>query len=1378
MENSKKSIIKALSVALILALVFVVLPPLRATAEEGDEVSPEASGEIIAFAEIEDEITVQLGTKEADLPLPATLMATVRLPDTATPTESAGTEVSVDVPVTWASGDYDADKIGKYLFTAIDDSKKLTVTTKQPEVTVIVAESLIQPFAFGAGARVTTLQQLKDAIAAAPIDDTLYEIEIAANIQLDGNITIATGKNIKIWSSVAYTITAARFSPLFTVKGKLALENWVTLMGGYLSNGEGGGILVDGGTFDMNGGEIRGSTIADGDGYKCMGGGVQVYSGRFNLSGGKISEVYPQIPNEGAVNIGANASFIMSNGVVLGDSALGICIKGGTFTMQGGVVSDNSTTGNGGGVYLSGGTFTMKGGTISGNHRLYGGVNATENALFIMNGGTISGNGRGVNIDENSSFIMNNGKITDNATTAVLGGGVYVKSGTFTMNNGEISGNSAESGGGVGCYGTFTMNGGKIINNTANGTKDNAGGGGIAAFYDGVFNMNGGELKNNTAARRGGGVYLYNNATFNIKGGEISKNIANGSNVREGGNGVYVNRAVSMANTFSVSGNPIINDGTICYDTAGYRARNYISIIDNLQAGARIIIEDGMANEAVASYTGSNNLTEAMAKAFVSEDGTLIGSANGSNVVLSTALVDVSELRIIKFNSPNWANNYTSVSEGYFTYNYFANNATTSILVNVEVTTGAGWALYNDSECTSEISDKTLTLDVGNNIAYIKITADGKEPRIVKLIINRGAGADDDDGQLKRYNITFHAGLADVGKQDVSMDIVWGWNLFSSSATTYDNRLAIVGLAMSAAAEKNETTLLNMFRRLEIVSSLNTGTLVDSGYQNFNYSGKWFEFDNVAYTLAVRKVKIGAEEHNLVVVVVRGTSDLGDIVNDIAPNGFMNCANEVYKNLELFLAKYGIDVDDNKNKYFITGHSLGGAVANLLGKRLADEVPLAKSNTFVYTFASPFTRGPSTDNPANIHNIVNKEDTVFTNWSVIYGLRWGNNRPFLRQDVPGMYAVFQKLTSGKDLSSIMDGKSTNTSKWALTAIKEFILDSDKIWCAHSPTTYMAYLLSEENLMYYNMRVVTIRCPVDVEVYTDNRTLVGKVSDNVVDYAFGNELFMNVRGDEKRIYLPLDNDYSIELLGTDTGKMSLTVEDYSMGTGSIVQQKTFSDVSLNSGKQMRVTIGDEKRVDQTRLYVLGSEENVITEILIDGTEVPIGNTGGIFPPTPVIWGINSGSGGASSSKSVSDTTMGSTEDAFPFRATTTKRVKVYNPDNTKKKKDALAKGADVTVIGIDGAWATAEYTKNGETHAGAIAIGGIIGKFGSALYGETTKANARLYIKNSRNKYVRAGLHYPKFGSKVKIVGLEGGHWVIDVKSVEYYIKFRDAKLIL
>jgi hypothetical protein len=119
---------------------------------------------------------------------------------------------------------------------------------------------------------------------------------------------------------------------------------------------------------------------------------------------------------------------ITLRGHSLNNSSL-VYVGNGTFTMESGEISGNTSSSSGGGVYVSRGTFTMSGGEISGNTSSGGG------GVFVM-----------------GTFTMESGKIFGNTSSGSggFGGGVHVRGGTFTMESGEISGNtSSSSGGGV-----------------------------------------------------------------------------------------------------------------------------------------------------------------------------------------------------------------------------------------------------------------------------------------------------------------------------------------------------------------------------------------------------------------------------------------------------------------------------------------------------------------------------------------------------------------------------------------------------------------------------------------------------------------------------------------------------------------------------------------------------------------------------------------------------------------------------------------------------------------------------------------------------------------------------------------------------------------
>jgi len=203
--------------------------------------------------------------------------------------------------------------------------------------------------------------------------------------------------------------------------------------------------------------------------------------------------------------VNSNVTFILDDNITLHGHTQNtgnmVDVNGGIFIMNtGATITENK---GGGGVYVRSGTFTMNGGTISNNGKessfLGGGVDNRAN--FTMNGGTISGNiatqGGGVS-NSHGTFILNNGTISGNSATQ--GGGVYVSYGTFTMRGGIITGNIAgEYGGGVNVVdgwfgGTFTKTGGTIT-----GYNSDPDSGNVVKDYSG------------TIARRGHAVWVGEN---------------------------------------------------------------------------------------------------------------------------------------------------------------------------------------------------------------------------------------------------------------------------------------------------------------------------------------------------------------------------------------------------------------------------------------------------------------------------------------------------------------------------------------------------------------------------------------------------------------------------------------------------------------------------------------------------------------------------------------------------------------------------------------------------------------------------------------------------------------------------------------------------
>lgn len=272
-----------------------------------------------------------------------------------------------------------------------------------------------------------------------------------------------------------------------------------------------------------------------------------------NLNGGMITTPRP---------LGDNGHVILSQGAV---------------NISGGYVTNGSGGGWGGGLCVTGAnaSLVMTGGVIAGNQAASGGgIFANNGAVLKLFGGVISGNatyvkdifdgysvnaggyGGGVYTQSATVTISDSANITNNRAEARLankelynkgllgGGGIALHGGTLSMTGGSVTANySHEAGGGIyaGLPGQgvgFAMSSGFIAGNKS----DNAEGGGlrISGGTTGVINAENASnrvyITNNktmTGEKRGGdwgggGVFIQKGGRLNIFKTLITKNRAGG----------------------------------------------------------------------------------------------------------------------------------------------------------------------------------------------------------------------------------------------------------------------------------------------------------------------------------------------------------------------------------------------------------------------------------------------------------------------------------------------------------------------------------------------------------------------------------------------------------------------------------------------------------------------------------------------------------------------------------------------------------------------------------------------------------------------------------------------------------------------------------
>lgn len=354
-----------------------------------------------------------------------------------------------------------------------------------------------------------------------------------------------------------------------------------------------------------------------------------------------------------------------------------------------------------------------------------------------------------------------------------------------------------------------------------------------------------------------------------------------------------------------------------------------------------------------------------------------------------------------------------------------------------------------------------------------------------------------------------------------------------------------------------------------------------------------YDGPGTVHTISVRRYN----GHNIITLVVKGTqlNRISDILADIAPDGFRSEGNAILGDLKTFLSDRGINIGDSENVFFLTGHSLGGAVAGNIAKSLETNEGVTSDRITCYTFGSPYTVYDLREYNNNrewyyIHNIVNKDDFVprYPQAQVYVG-RWGKDHEYNPTDRSTSFTTWYTFLTDRDYWKHVKG----------TAVDDILLNH--IECE----VYMALVLSKSNSRKNKERLVSVRCPVDVGVVDQNGTVVASIVDNEVTKRGDEDILIVAVGDEK--YVVFKNggkEYYLRLTGTNTGTMTYEVRDIQPSdTGNIVDASTkvFANVVLFDGKEMSSDIADEIGTDDIKLYVTDENNNPIKEISTDGRE---------------------------------------------------------------------------------------------------------------------------------------------------------------------------------
>ena len=291
-------------------------------------------------------------------------------------------------------------------------------------------------------------------------------------------------------------------------------------------------------------------------------------------------------------------------------------------------------------------------------------------------------------------------------------------------------------------------------------------------------------------------------------------------------------------------------------------------------------------------------------------------------------------------------------------------------------------------------------------------------------------------------------------------------SLFEKSAYEYDNELATLGAMLSCAVEKSEQDTVDLLQKIGVDGC---------GLHNIEKN------EMFAFAVAHKEMRLNGEDAVVLFVIARGTANpyeaFSDAMNIKDPFFNYTAYDYAYRfylrindGISEYIGKYP-DLLDKPLKVFVTGHSLGGAGANLVAANFTLYEwwgnYLSNEDVFAYTYGaidSIDVKTPVVDGYENIHNIYNFYDTFGPNgWPIFTASgnsgkgKFGHIDQFGHPYTTNPFSCDNHLIENY-LSSIVEGA---------------------ISCKHP---------------YFGS---SVWCPVDVEVLK-NGEVVGRITDNQVD----------------------------------------------------------------------------------------------------------------------------------------------------------------------------------------------------------------------------------------------------------------------------------------
>ncbi len=169
------------------------------------------------------------------------------------------------------------------------------------------------------------------------------------------------------------------------------------------------------------------------------------------------------------------------------------------------------------------------------------------------------------------------------------------------------------------------------------------------------------------------------------------------------------------------------------------------------------------------------------------------------------------------------------------------------------------------------------------------------------------------------------------------------------------------------------------------------------------------------------------------------------------------------------------------------------------------------------------------------------------------------------------------------------------------------LNCDEIGYAHYPELCLAWMdaLSGADEYCYNTRTrkLVVNCPVNVYVYDSSEKLVAEISWDEVQDIYNSTIaaYIDENG-QKIIILPVDEEYEIEIVATDDGTVTYTVEEIDVDAVEPVRVVSYCEVEVEEWDTLIGTVEALTEVGEAEYALVIEDGEELTPVVdVSGSE---------------------------------------------------------------------------------------------------------------------------------------------------------------------------------